>query len=214
MKSFITPSYIFTPGASGVGTINLSSIENFNIKRLVAIININSNIIIYNVANPSAGFTTESSGVITLDYNTSAMSGTDLLQIIYDYEDAMDIIDGVHFQRMKLALGENGADEGNVNQDNPLPVQAVETDFLLHMIQKLLSITKSLQMCDREGRQRVTLDAITGGLTLAAVSTISTVTTVNTVSNITAIAGMNNEMYKNPARQTYALGIRTNLTFQ
>jgi hypothetical protein len=214
MKSFITPSYIFTPGASGVGTINLSSIENFNIKRLVAIININSNIIIYNVANPSAGFTTESSGVITLDYNTSAMSGTDLLQIIYDYEDAMDIIDGVHFQRMKLALGENGADEGNVNQDNPLPVQAVETDFLLHMIQKLLSITKSLQMCDREGRQRVTLDAITGSLTLAAVSTISTVTTVNTVSNITAIAGMNNEMYKNPARQTYALGIRTNLTFQ
>jgi hypothetical protein len=126
---------------------------------------------------------------------------------------AADEIDGVLHQRVKLGIGEEGIAE-DLSKENPMPVQAVETDFLLHMIQKLLSITKSLQNCDREGRQRVTLDAITGSLTLAAVSTISTVTTVNTVSNITAIAGMNNEMYKNPARQTYALGIRTNLTFQ
>jgi hypothetical protein len=105
MKSFITPSYIFTPGASGVGTINLSSIANFDIKRLVAIININSNIIIYNVASSTSGFTTVNNAVITLDYNTSAMSATDLLQIIYDNEDAIsnnELIQAIQAMRMAI----------------------------------------------------------------------------------------------------------------
>jgi hypothetical protein len=105
MKSFITPTYIFTPGISGVGTIDLSSIANFDIKRLVAIININSNIIIYNVANPLAGFTTVVDGVITLDYNTSAMSSTDLLQVIYDNNDAItnnELIEAIETMRMAI----------------------------------------------------------------------------------------------------------------
>jgi hypothetical protein len=214
MKSFITPIYIFTPGASGVGTINLSSIENFDIKRLVAIININSNIIIYNVANPLAGFTTESSGVITLDYNTSAMSGTDLLQIIYDYEDAMDIIDGSHFQRVKLALGKNGNDSGNVSQDNPMPTEAQRTDALLAMMQRIVKVCETLQVVDVSQRQRIVIDAITGGLTLATVSTVSTVSSVTNVAAQTSLAGMDREMYKNIAKQSYSQGVRANLKFQ
>ena len=105
MKSFITPTYVFTPGLSGVGTIDLSSVSNFDIKRLVAIINIDSNVIIYNVANSSAGFTTVANGVITLDYNTSAMSSTDLLQVIYDNDDAItnnELIQAMQAMRMAI----------------------------------------------------------------------------------------------------------------
>ena len=105
MKSFITPTYIFTPGASGVGTINLSTISNFDIKRLVSIININSNIIIYNVANPLAGYTTVSNGVVTLDYNTSAMSSNDVLQVIYDNDDAItnnELVQAIEAMRMAI----------------------------------------------------------------------------------------------------------------
>ena len=105
MKSFITPTYVFTPGLSGVGTIDLSSVSNFDIKRLVAIINISSNVIIYNVANASAGFTTVSNGVVTLDYNTSAMSSTDLLQVIYDNDDAItnnELIQAMQAIRMAI----------------------------------------------------------------------------------------------------------------
>ena len=105
MKAFITPTYIFTPGISGVGTVNLSNISNFDIKRLVAIININSNIIIYNVANTLAGFTTVSNGVITLDYNTSAMSANDSLQIIYDNDDAItnnELVQAIEAMRMAI----------------------------------------------------------------------------------------------------------------
>jgi hypothetical protein len=105
MKSFITPNYIFTPGASGVGTINLLDIQKFDIKRLVAIININSNVIIYNVANPLTGFTAVNNTIITLDYNTSAMSSNDLLQVIYDNDDAItnnELIQAIQAMRMGI----------------------------------------------------------------------------------------------------------------
>lgn len=105
MKSFITPSYIFTPGLSGVGTINLLGISNFDIKRLVAIININSNVIIYNVASPTAGFTSVNNTIITLDYNTSAMSANDLLQVIYDNDDAItnnELIQAIQAIRLSI----------------------------------------------------------------------------------------------------------------
>jgi len=113
MKSFITPTYIFTPGVSGVGTIDLSSISNFDIKRLVAIINITTNTIIYNVANSLAGFSAVNGATITLDFDTSSMSSTDLLQIIYDTDDAItnnELIEAISSLRMSInALNKSGA---------------------------------------------------------------------------------------------------------
>lgn len=84
MKSFLTPSYTFTPGASGVGTLDLSSIGSFDIKKLVAVINQTSGITIYATGTTALKYTAESSGLITLFFNTSAMSGSDKLQVIYD----------------------------------------------------------------------------------------------------------------------------------
>ena len=118
MKSFITPTYIFTPGLSGVGSINLSSIEKFDIKRLVAIINITNNIIIYNVASATTGFTTQNNGLIVLDYNTSAMSSNDLLQIIYDNDDAItnnELIQAIEAMRMAIQSLNKTIGLGQVN---------------------------------------------------------------------------------------------------
>lgn len=84
MKSFIKPSYTFTPGISGVGNIDLSSIANFDVKRLVAIINQTDGVLIYSTANPSLRFTTQAAGVVTLFADTSTMDGTDILQVIYE----------------------------------------------------------------------------------------------------------------------------------
>lgn len=84
MKSFITPTYTFTPGASGVGTVDLSSIVGFDVKKLVAIINQTDGIVIYATGNPATRFTAEAAGVVTLFKDTSTMSGSDKLQIIYE----------------------------------------------------------------------------------------------------------------------------------
>ena len=84
MKQSITPSYTFSPGAAGVGTVDLYGISGFNVKKLYAIINIDKNQIIYVVGQSQYGLTNLSGTVLTLAYNTSSMSGSDKLLIIYD----------------------------------------------------------------------------------------------------------------------------------
>lgn len=86
MKAWITPSYTFTPGGSGVGTVDLSGISGFDVKRLIAIVNqTTNNVIIYSQAAGSGyGFTAVSGTTITLSFDTTGMNGTDRLAVMYD----------------------------------------------------------------------------------------------------------------------------------
>jgi hypothetical protein len=105
MKSFITPICLFTPGISGIGSINLFGIENFDIKRLIALINIRTNTIIYNISDSSAGYTSVSGSTITLSFNTSSMFSTDPIQVIYDNDDAItnnELIQAIESLRMAI----------------------------------------------------------------------------------------------------------------
>jgi hypothetical protein len=92
MKAFITPSYVFTPGASGAGTIDLTDIPAFDVKKLAAIINQTDGIIIYSTANLNKRFTSESAGIVTLFFDTSAMSSGDTLQIVYETDTSIQFV--------------------------------------------------------------------------------------------------------------------------
>jgi hypothetical protein len=84
MKAFITPSYTFTPGPSGSGTVDLSSISGFDVKKLSAIINQTRGVPIYATTVPNLKFTAASSGIITLFADTSDHLSTDILQVVYE----------------------------------------------------------------------------------------------------------------------------------
>jgi hypothetical protein len=134
---------------------------------------------------------------------------------------AAEEILGILFQRIKLTLGADGVNDGDVSSSNPMPTQAQKTDELLSTIQMLMGILvgmcESLQVVDAAQRQRIAIDAIAAGLTLATVTTVNTVNnvgTITTLSNSTAMAGMDREMYINIADQTYALCIRQHLKFE
>lgn len=78
--------YTFTPGAAGVGTVTINALYNLN--ELLMITNVTDNIVIYNFSDTSRGgaisqsrSTTSPQTVITLDFDTSAMSSADELQI-------------------------------------------------------------------------------------------------------------------------------------
>jgi hypothetical protein len=86
MKSFIAPAYTFTPGASGVGTVNLSGISGFDIKLLVSIINQTRGEIIYSTASAALKYTNVVGSTVTLFKDTSSMSSGDVLQVIYEEE--------------------------------------------------------------------------------------------------------------------------------
>jgi hypothetical protein len=67
---------------------------------------------------------------------------------------------------------------------------------------------------DSSGRQKITIDNITGSLTLATVSTIT-----NALADLTKILGLTTAQYlqamtKDPARNAYSNGPRRNLVFK
>ena len=92
MKDFITPSYIFTPGGSGVGTVTLN-IEKFDVRRLVAIINQTKGVVIYNTADTGNRFTNLSQSTLTLNVDTSTHASSNILQIIYNDPSQDDLLE-------------------------------------------------------------------------------------------------------------------------
>jgi hypothetical protein len=93
MKSFITPSYTFSPGASGVGTLTLSGIEEFNARQLVAVINQTRGVVIYATGGAATRYTALAGNTLTLNVDTSTHSAGDALQIIYEVTDPLPVSD-------------------------------------------------------------------------------------------------------------------------
>jgi hypothetical protein len=93
MKSFITPSYTFTPGASGVGTLTLTGIEEFNARQLVAVINQTRGAVIYATGGAATRYTSLTGNTLTLNVDTSTHSAGDVLQVIYEVTDPLPVSD-------------------------------------------------------------------------------------------------------------------------
>ena len=83
-------SYTFTPAAN---TITLSGLtQAIALQNFLLITNTTANTIIYNFADSTTGAVSFNNNILTLDYNTSAMASTDLLQIYVDlpsYEESL-----------------------------------------------------------------------------------------------------------------------------
>jgi hypothetical protein len=111
----------------------------------------------------------------------------------------------------------SGPDDATTVQDvsasNPMPMVANQSDDLIRMLSRLVKILECNAVVDQQQRQRVTIDAISGGLTIAALTTVNTVSSVSTVAAQSTLAGMDREMYINIAKNTYANSIRSQLTF-
>jgi hypothetical protein len=106
---------------------------------------------------------------------------------------AADEIGGVLHQRVKLGIGDDGT-AVDVSEDNPMPVtltqgEVVEALEAMRMAVQALSRSIGQSMPDVAGRLRVVVDAITGSLTLATITTVGTVTTVGTLTNQTQVGG-------------------------
>jgi len=84
MKQFVTPSYTFTPGASGVGTLDLFGITDFNSRKLVAVINQTRGVVIYSTGGAATRYTALAGTLLTLNVDTSTHSAGDALQVIYE----------------------------------------------------------------------------------------------------------------------------------
>jgi len=122
--------------------------------------------------------------------------------------------DGALRQRVKIQTGVEGSAQ-DVASGQAMPT--FDDSILLRRLVKML---ETLTIVDSVNRQRITLDAVTAGVTIPTVTTVGTVTTVSTlttitnavpVGNIATIASMDREQFINIARTAYATGIRAKL---
>lgn len=117
MKQFIAPSYTFTPGASGVGTVNLSGISGFNIKYLVAVINQTRGVVIYSTGDTATRYTNLSGTTLTLNVDTSTHNSGDVLQVIYEVTSTDPLTDS---QLRATAVPVSGTVTANTGLTQPL----------------------------------------------------------------------------------------------
>lgn len=105
---------------------------------------------------------------------------------------ATDDVDGVHYQRVKPAIGQNG-EAVDVSASNPMPISAYGEliEALEAQRTALQALTRSIgqAMPDVAGRLRVAIDAISASLTLATITTVTTVTTLSTLTNQVQVGG-------------------------
>lgn len=145
-------SYSFNPSLNQISILNLS--VNLNNEQILLITDTTAGIIIYNFANASLNGSI-SNNVITLDYNCSALSSTDSLQIYVDVPTTVNI------------------DQASAN------------DAYTHiLLQKICDLLEPMATQDNAQRQRIVLDAITASLTLATVSTITNAVPVGNVATL------------------------------
>jgi hypothetical protein len=111
---------------------------------------------------------------------------------------AADDIGGNLHQRIKVVVGADGVNDGDVSLSNPMPIQGVgelvEQLSAIRMLLQSLSRTVGQAMPDAFGRLLVSIGAspATVPTTVASgtITTVTTTTTVGTLTNQTQIGGL------------------------
>ena len=95
----------------------------------------------------------------------------------------------------------------NVTNENGEIIN-VASEETVELLKKLIVLLQPLYTQDSAQRLRITVDSITGALTLGTVTTVGN-------ANVGSLASVDARYYiTDTARKTYANGIRANLTFQ
>ena len=106
---------------------------------------------------------------------------------------ATDLDGGAHHQKALIEHLQGGVPTP-ASQTNPVPMalygEAIEALEAMRMAIQALTRTMGQMQPDTAARMRVALDAISGGLTLATITTVGTLTTLATLTNQTQIGGL------------------------
>lgn len=118
----ITGSYTFNPAAKTVTFTGLA--YNLTLANILLITNTTANTIIYNFADATTGAVSFNNNVLTLDYNTTSMSSTDILQIYIDVESYEESLAAL-LRRMNKLLESNATVD--LYQRQKVVIEAVGT---------------------------------------------------------------------------------------
>jgi CRISPR/Cas system endoribonuclease Cas6 (RAMP superfamily) len=119
-----TGTYTFNPTAKTVTFSGLS--QQITLANILLITNVTANTIIYNFASSTTGAISFVNNVLTLDYDTTSMSATDVLQIYIDvesYEESLATL----LRRMNKLLESNAVVDSRLRQK--VVIEAIGTNL-------------------------------------------------------------------------------------
>lgn len=103
------------------------------------------------------------------------------------------------------AVGIKNADDVRIT-----PVQ----DDSVILLRRIVKLMESQATVDSANRQRITIDSLGTGTAVTTTMPVSgTVTATVSSAAISTMAGQNQQMFQDVARNAYAIGIRNNITF-
>jgi CRISPR/Cas system endoribonuclease Cas6 (RAMP superfamily) len=117
-------TYTFNPTAKTVTFSGLS--QQITLANILLITNVTANTIIYNFASSTTGAVSFVNNVLTLDYDTTSMSATDVLQIYIDvesYEESLATL----LRRMNKLLESNAVVDSRLRQK--VVIEAIGTNL-------------------------------------------------------------------------------------
>lgn len=105
---------------------------------------------------------------------------------------AADDVGGALLQRIKVVVGDDGVNDGDVSLANPMPIQGVgelvEQLAAIRILLQSMTRTVGQAMPDASGRLLVNITGQT--VTVAGTIAVSTATTLTTLVNQTQIGGL------------------------
>ena len=184
-KAFLSTTYTFTPGAPGEGTVDLSGITSFDVKRLVSVINQTRGVVIYATGSAAYRYTAVAGSTLTLFADTTGHNAADVLQVIYEDPDS-PLPAGAATSALQSAanatLVSSDAKLDGLTGSGEL-VQAIEA---LRIATASLTRTVGMALPNAQGFPMVEVRQATAGNLNA---TVSSVTTVSTVTNQAQVGG-------------------------
>lgn len=117
-----TGSYTFDPTGK---TITFSGLKQaITLANILLITNVTQNTIIYNFADSNTGAVSFNNNVLTLDYNTTSMSASDVLQVFLDLESYEESLQAL-LRRMNKLLESNAVVD--LQQRQRLTIDAIRS---------------------------------------------------------------------------------------
>lgn len=138
----LLPDYTFNATSKQI-TFNVTDVVSLN--RVLIITNVNTNVIIYNFADPAKGGTILNN-VLTLDYDTTSMSSSDPLQIFLDLY-------------------------GSPSTETTL----TSTNESIKLLRRIVKAIEPISVQDSLQRQKVIIEGISGSATITNVSTFANI---------------------------------------
>jgi phage baseplate assembly protein gpV len=197
-------TYTFNPTAKTVTFSGLS--QQITLANILLITNVTANTIIYNFASSTTGAVSFVNNVLTLDYDTTSMSATDVLQIYIDvesYEESLATL----LRRMNKLLESNAVVDSRLRQK--VVIEAVGTN-LAAPTEVNASIPVSGTVSVSGG---VAVNNGTGNQNMPATSTNPY--SLGSVPTASIMEGPLHQLWRvaNDAQACYAQAIRSKLSF-